>query len=85
MRIAIGSDHAGFDLKEAAKAFLAAEHCDVLDVGTHSREPVDYSDFAEAVGAALQGGGADRGIILCGSGVGASTPIRRTRGSSTTT
>jgi len=80
MRIAIGSDHAGFDLKEAAKAFLAAEHCDVLDVGTHNRDPVDYSDFAEAVGAALQGGGADRGIILCGSGVGASMAANRMPG-----
>jgi transaldolase/glucose-6-phosphate isomerase len=80
MRIAIGSDHAGFDLKEAAKVFLAAEHCDVLDVGTHSRDPVDYSDFAEAVGAALQGGGADRGIILCGSGVGASMAANRMPG-----
>ncbi len=80
MRIAIGSDHAGFDLKEAAKGFLAAEHCDVLDVGTHSRDPVDYADFAEAVGAALQGGGADRGIILCGSGVGASMAANRMPG-----
>ena len=48
MRVAIGADHAGFDLKEAAKAFLRAEDCEVLDVGTHSRDPVDYSDFAAA-------------------------------------
>ena len=52
MRVAIGSDHAGFDLKEAVKAFLAAENCEVLDVGTSNKAPVDYSDFAEAVGAA---------------------------------
>jgi len=80
MRIAIGSDHAGFELKEAAKAFLLAEQCEVLDVGTHSTEPVDYSDFAEAVGAALHGHDADRGIILCGSGVGASMAANRIPG-----
>src|SRR5678816_1507064 len=80
MRIAIGSDHAGFELKEAAKAFLLAEHVDVLDVGTHSTDPVDYSDYAEAVGAALQGHGADRGIIMCGSGVGASMAANRVPG-----
>src|SRR6185295_11269663 len=80
MRIAIGSDHAGFELKEAAKAFLLAEHVDVLDVGTHSSDPVDYSDYAEAVGAALQGHGADRGIIMCGSGVGASMAANRVPG-----
>src|SRR5215831_5453418 len=80
MRVAIGSDHAGFELKEAAKALLLAEHCEVLDVGTHSKEPVDYSDFAEAVGAALQGHDADRGIILCGSGVGASMAANRIPG-----
>ena len=80
MRVAIGSDHAGFELKEAAKAFLRAEHCEVLDVGTASRDPVDYSDYAEAVGAALQGHNAERGIILCGSGVGASMAANRIPG-----
>ena len=80
MRVAIGSDHAGFELKEAAKAFLQAENCEVLDVGTASLEPVDYSDFAEAVGAALQGHSVERGIILCGSGVGASMAANRIPG-----
>src|SRR5262245_50078284 len=80
MRVAIGSDHAGFDLKEAAKALLLAEHCEVLDVGTHSKDPVDYADYAEAVGAALQGHEAERGIILCGSGVGASMAANRIPG-----
>ena len=50
MRIAIGSDHAGFELKEAVKAFLIEENHEVLDVGTHSKDPVDYPDYAEAVG-----------------------------------
>jgi len=80
MRVAIGSDHAGFELKEAAKALLAAEHCEVLDVGTHSSAPVDYADFAEAVGAAVQKHDAERGILLCGSGVGASMAANRMPG-----
>src|SRR5580765_4643727 len=80
MRVAIGSDHAGFDLKEAAKALLLAEHCEVLDVGTHSKDPVDYAAYAEAVGAALQGHEADRGISLGGSGVGASMAANRIPG-----
>ena len=80
MRIAIGSDHAGFELKEAAKALLADEHCDVLDVGTYSQDPVDYADFAEAVGAAVQAHDAERGILLCGSGVGASMAANRMPG-----
>ena len=80
MRIAIGSDHAGFALKEAVKAFLTAEHGDVLDVGTHSADPVDYSDYAEAVGRALRENRAERGILLCGSGVGASMAANRIPG-----
>src|SRR5262249_39594544 len=55
MRVAIGSDHAGFELKEAVRVFLTDEHHDeVLDVGAFSTEPVDYPDYAEAVGAALR-------------------------------
>src|SRR5688572_26970800 len=80
MRIAIGSDHAGFELKEAMKDFLAQEHHDVLDVGTYSAEPVDYPDYAEAVGAAIRGAKAERGILLCGSGVGASMAANRIPG-----
>src|SRR5262245_30869218 len=80
MRVAIGSDHAGFDLKEAAKALLLAEHCEVLDVGTHSKDPVDYADYAEAVAAAVQEQSAERGILLCGSGVGASMAANRIPG-----
>ncbi|HVO24437.1 MAG TPA: bifunctional transaldolase/phosoglucose isomerase [Candidatus Margulisiibacteriota bacterium] len=80
MRIAIGSDHAGFELKEAAKAFLAEERHEVLDVGTHSKDPVDYPDYVQAVGAALREYRADRGIVLCGSGVGASMAANRIPG-----
>ena len=80
MRIAIGSDHAGFDLKEEAKAFLLEENHEVLDVGTYSKAPVDYPDYAEAVATALREYRAERGIILCGSGVGASMAANRIPG-----
>ena len=72
MRIVIGSDHAGFDLKEQIKAFLADLGHEVVDVGTHTPEPVDYPDYAEAVGQAILANQADRGVLICGSGVGAS-------------
>jgi transaldolase/glucose-6-phosphate isomerase len=80
MHIAIGSDHAGFELKEALKGFLLEEHHQVLDVGTFSRDPVDYPDYVQAVGAALRDNRADRGIVLCGSGVGASMAANRIPG-----
>jgi transaldolase / glucose-6-phosphate isomerase len=80
MRVAIGSDHAGFELKETLKGVLAGAHEEVLDVGTHTREAVDYADYAAAVGAALREHRADRGIILCGSGVGASMAANRIPG-----
>jgi RpiB/LacA/LacB family sugar-phosphate isomerase len=70
----------GFELKEAVKGFLVAENSDVLDVGTHSTEPVDYSDFAAAVGEAVRGRRAERGIILCGSGVGVSMAANKMPG-----
>ncbi len=80
MRIAIVSDHAGFVLKEAVKVFLTAEHRDILDLGTHGTDPVDYSDYAEAIGRALRENLAERGILLCGSGVGASMAANRIPG-----
>jgi transaldolase/glucose-6-phosphate isomerase len=80
MRIAIGSDHAGFDLKEEVKSFLVGEKHEVLDVGTYSKKPVDYPDYAEAVSAALRENRAERGIMLCGSGVGASMAANRIPG-----
>ena len=79
MRVAIGSDHAGYELKEAVKSFLVGQHREVVDVGTYS-DPVDYPDCAEAVGAALRAARAERGIILCGSGVGASMAANRIPG-----
>jgi transaldolase/glucose-6-phosphate isomerase len=80
MRVAIGSDHAGFTLKEALKGFLTTEHREVLDLGTHTADPVDYADYAEAIGRALRENRAERGILLCGSGVGASMAANRIPG-----
>ena len=80
MRVAIGSDHAGSGLKEAVKAFVAGENGEVLDVGTFGADPVDYPRCVEAVGAALRTDRAERGIIVCDSGVGASLVANRIPG-----
>src|SRR5262245_63787876 len=80
MRVAIGCDHAGFELKEAVKGFLVSEKSEVIDLGTHATDPVDYADFASAVGEAVRGRHAERGIILCGSGVGVSMAANKMPG-----
>ncbi len=80
MRIAVAADHAGFPLKDHAIAELQRLGHDVLDLGTDSEEPVDYPDFAEALGKALMSGNADRGLLLCGSGVGASVVVNKMPG-----
>ena len=72
MRIAVGSDHAGFALKQEVAAWLRGEGHEVTDVGTHSTAPADYPDSAEALGNAVRDGRAERGVLICGSGVGAS-------------
>lgn len=69
-RIIIGSDHAGFLLKEAIKQYLADKGYALTDVGTDSTEPVDYPDFAAKVANRVSAGGFDRGILVCGSGAG---------------
>jgi RpiB/LacA/LacB family sugar-phosphate isomerase len=80
MKIALGADHAGFELKERVKARLLELRHEVLDLGTDSSEPVDYPDFAEAVGVAVRDGKAERGILVCGSGVGASVAANKIPG-----
>jgi ribose 5-phosphate isomerase B len=67
---ALGADHAGHRLKEDLKSWLADRGHGVTDCGTHSEDPVDYPDFAEAVAHAVTAGAADRGILVCGTGVG---------------
>jgi RpiB/LacA/LacB family sugar-phosphate isomerase len=71
MRLVIGADHAGFELKEKIGEYLRGRGHEVIDVGTASRAPVDYPDFAEALAKVVRGGGAERGLLICGSGVGA--------------
>jgi len=80
MRTVIGSDHAGFELKTSLAKFLRTLGDDVLDVGTNSTDPVDYPDFAEAVGKAVLDGRADRGVLICGSGIGASVAANKMKG-----
>jgi RpiB/LacA/LacB family sugar-phosphate isomerase len=70
-RVALAADHAGFELKERMAGFLKEAGFEVVDLGTSNREPADYPDFARAIGEALREGKAERGILICGSGVGA--------------
>jgi len=71
MRVALAADHAGFSLKTKIAAYLEEAGFEILDLGTHNEEPADYPDFARAIAKALQQQEADRGILICGSGVGA--------------
>ena len=75
--IAVASDHAGFDLKEILKRELQEAGHDVLDLGTNSTASVDYPDFGKAVGEAIASGRAERGVIVCGSGIGISIAANR--------
>ena len=70
MRVAIGADHAGFELKRDLAGAMAQQGHEILDLGTHSSAPVDYPDIAEAVATAIRNGQVDRGVIVCGSGAG---------------
>ena len=80
MTVATGADHAGFELKERVNALLRKLNHDVLDLGTCGTAPVDYPDFSEAVGLAVRDGRAERGILICGSGVGASVAANKITG-----
>jgi ribose 5-phosphate isomerase B len=80
MRTVVGSDHAGVDLKKIIATFLKDLGDEVIDVGTYNTDPVDYPDFAKAVGQAILDGRADRGVLICGSGVGASVAANKLRG-----
>jgi RpiB/LacA/LacB family sugar-phosphate isomerase len=81
MRIAIGSDHAGFALKQHIMQFLKAAGHDILDLGAFTVDPLDdYPDFAKAVGEAVKDARAERGVLICGSGVGASVAANKIPG-----
>lgn len=79
-KIAIGSDHAGFDAKEKAKGELSALGLEVIDKGTDSLDSVDYPDFGAAVARAVATGEVDRGVLICGSGIGVSIAANKIPG-----
>jgi len=80
MRIAVGADHAGYPLKVEVVQFLKEQGHEVFDLGTHSTEPVDFPEYARQVGQAVQLGKAERGVLVCGSGVGACITANKLRG-----
>lgn len=80
MKIAIASDHAGFELKEEVGKYMAGLGHEVLDLGAYNTEPSDYPDFAERVGCTLHEKKADRGVLICGSGVGVSVAANKMPG-----
>lgn len=77
MRVVLGSDHAGFELKSHLLDYVRSLGHETLDVGTASEAPVDYPDFAAAVAQAVRAGRAERGVLICGSGVGASVAANK--------
>ncbi len=80
MKIAIGSDHAGFRLKEIVKNFLKTRNIEVEDFGTYTEESVDYPDYAFKVGEAVARKDFDFGILICGSGIGMSIAANKVKG-----
>jgi ribose 5-phosphate isomerase B len=80
MKIAIGSDHRGFEAKERVKALLQGMGVEVADQGAHDNRPCDYPDFGLAVAQAVAGGQVERGILFCGSGIGMSITANKVPG-----
>lgn len=80
MRIVVGADHAGYDLKEVLAAYLRHRGHEIVDVGTSSDDPVDYPDYAAALSQAILDGRAERGVLVCGSGVGSSVAANKIPG-----
>jgi ribose 5-phosphate isomerase B len=80
MRISLGADHAGLQLKETIKSWLLANGYDIEDKGNHSADSGDYSDYARAVALEVAGGKSDRGILVCGTGIGMSIAANKVGG-----
>jgi RpiB/LacA/LacB family sugar-phosphate isomerase len=80
LKVAVGFDHAGFPLKDVVIESVKAAGYEVIDVGTFSADPVDFPDFTKAVGEKIQSGEAGRGILVCGSGVGACIAANKMKG-----
>jgi ribose 5-phosphate isomerase B len=80
MKIAVAADHAGFELKNSLRDLIESLGHDVSDLGAHNAEPSDYPDFAAAIGRAISTNTAERGVLICGSGVGASIAANKISG-----
>ena len=80
MKIVVGSDHAGFPMKAELLTFLCDQGHEVLDVGSYDPQPVDFPDVARKVAAAITSGEAERGLMICGTGVGASIGANKMKG-----
>ncbi len=80
MKIGIGSDHGGFELKEHIKEYLKEKGIEYVDYGTNSLESVDYPDYGKKVAEAVVGKEVDRGIVICGTGIGISIAANKVRG-----
>ena len=80
MKIGIGSDHGGFELKEYIKEYLKEEGIEFVDYGTYSNESVDYPDYGEKLARAVVAGQVDRGIAICGTGIGISIACNKVKG-----
>ncbi len=80
MRVFLGSDHAGFAMKEALKPYFERRGVEVTDVGTYSEDAVDYPDLAVKVGRAVASGEAERGVLVCGSGIGMAVAANKVPG-----
>ncbi|WKY47939.1 ribose 5-phosphate isomerase B [Eubacteriaceae bacterium ES3] len=80
MKIAIGSDHGGVDLKEVVVSHLKEKGIEVIDLGTHSKDSCDYPEYGEKVGQAVMAGESDQGIVICGTGLGISMAANKIPG-----
>ncbi|OGC90477.1 MAG: ribose 5-phosphate isomerase B [candidate division Zixibacteria bacterium RBG_16_53_22] len=80
MKVAMTSDHAGYQLKQAIVSAIESDGHELIDLGTNSEEPVDYPDFALRIALVIAGGDADRGIFICGSGVGGNVAVNKVPG-----
>ncbi len=80
MRIVVGADHRGYEMKDQIAANLKQAGHEILDVGAHNADSVDYPDYARAIGEAITDGRAERGVLVCGSGVGASIAANKIHG-----
>lgn len=80
MKIAIGCDHAAFHFKEEIKAYIAEKGHEMIDKGCYSADRADYPDYGIAVGEAVASGQADKGVVICGSGIGISIAANKVKG-----